>query len=419
MRRARALVLLALAHPAAGAATDTARCRTSVSVEPVPAYVGQPVLWRLEILRREDVAEVDWLEPPVFPGFRAEWLPGDVTAEPRALAGERWIASRERRVLFPGRAGRFALPDASLACVRGGAAARGRAEVRVPGARLEVIPLPEAGRPTDFDGLVGPVEVETHLAPAAISLGESALLSVHVRGSGDLWSLRPPLDPAALVGVDVFPEPPQLARDVGRALQLRRTFRYTLVPRTAGAVAIPELEIPWFDPASGGYRVARAPARSLQVGPAAAPPAPPEAEARPQAGARLRTRGSSWLAAALAGLLAGVAALWLRARRRRARSGAAAVRALIEAAHAATARGDSAAALDAWHAALRRALAVRLPGAAAHAADELRARAAADPALAAAVELAAELERARFAGGAPPSDPRRLEALIQELCSGP
>jgi hypothetical protein len=416
-RRALALLLLALAAPPATAGGR--ECEASASVEPARPFVGQPVLWRLEILRAEDVARVAWLEPPVFPDFRAEWLPSDLTAEPRTLGGTRRIATRERRMLFPARAGALVIPEAALACeAEGGAGAR-RLAARVAATRVDVQALPDAGRPADFDGVVGPVEVAQRLVPESIALGETAWLSVQVRGSGALWSIRDPLLAAEPPpGIEVFPEPPDVARDIGRSLQLRRSFRYALVPRREGRIPLPEIRVAWFDPATRSYRIARAPGRELVVGPPASAPArgaravsPPE-PARPASGASRLLAFAALVALALA---AGAALV----RRRRPALPRRTARAALRRARAAAATGDRAAALAACEAALRGAVAARMPGAGALAADELQARAAGQPALEAAAALLAELERARFAAGAAGVDPERVERAVLELCSAP
>lgn len=416
-RAALAPLLVALAAPAAASGPQ---CRASATVEPARPFVGQPLLWRLEILRAEDVARVAWLEPPVFPDFRAEWLPSDLTAEPRTLAGRRLIASRERRVLFPARAGELVIPEAELACEGEGGAGARRVAARVPPMRVSVRPLPETGRPAGFAGIVGPVEVEQRLAPESIALGEAAQLSVTVRGGGALWSLPEPLAADALAGVEVFPEPPDLARDVGRTLHFRRSFRYALVPRREGRVAIPELRIAWLDPATEGYRVARAPGRELAVGPRAAAPEPAEAAA-PDARAASPSRAARLLAAAALLGLALAAAAGLARRRRRAPDPRRAARAALRRARAAERAGDRASALAACEAALRVALAARAPDVAALGAGALGARAAGQPALEAAAALLAELERARFAAaaGAASIDPDRVERVVLELCSAP
>ena len=254
---AAALGLLLLLASSAATADAAAPCNARVSVEPERAFIGQLVHWRAEILRRSDVREVDWRRAPRFVGFRAEWLPGEALAEPIERDGGRWRASRERRALFPARTGRLEIPAASLDC--------DGERIEVAGASLEVLPLPDVGRPPGFSGLVSPVRVTTRLVPERIALGQTAQLWILVRGGGNVWNTAPPLRENSLPGVDVFAEPPTTDIDADRNFVARRTFRYRIVPRNPGRVGLPEVAVPWFDPETRTYQQARGPARTLVV----------------------------------------------------------------------------------------------------------------------------------------------------------
>lgn len=253
---AAALVLLLLVSSAASA-DAAAPCSARVSLEPGRAFLGQLVLWRAEILRRSDVREVEWRRAPRFVGFRAEWLPGETLPEPIERDGREWRASRERRALFPARSGRLAIPAASLDC-------DGK-PVEVAGASLEVLPLPLAGRPPGFTGLVGAVRITTRLVPERIAVGQTAQLWILVRGGGNVWNAVSPLRENSLPGVDVFAEPPTTDIDADRNFVARRTFRFRIVPRRPGRIGLPEVAVPWFDPETGTYQQARGPARTLVV----------------------------------------------------------------------------------------------------------------------------------------------------------
>ncbi len=253
-----ALVLVLALEAALGVAGDAgAQCRTQTRVEPARAFVGQRVFWTLEILRAVGVENVEWLEAPRFPSFRAAWLPGRVDPHPITRDGVVWRRSEERRALFAARPGELHVPGAKLRC--------GAESAEVSGATLEVTPLPD-GAPQDFAGVVGPVRVVTRLEPDRIRLGESARFWVVLRGPGNLWAVPSPLAEDGLDGVDVFAERPATELDAGDDLVVRRTFRYQLVPRREGALALPPLRIPWYDPGAAAYRIATGPARTLTVG---------------------------------------------------------------------------------------------------------------------------------------------------------
>jgi len=322
-------------------------------------------------------------------------------------------------VLFAARPGPHRIPAASLSChVKGG----GQVVARVEGGRVEIEPLPDAGRPPQAPPLVGPVRVVTRVEPEAIALGGTARLWVLVRGPGNVWEAQPPFGDS-LPGADLFPEPPTLDVDTGNGLRLTRTFRYRIVPRHTGTLRIPAVEMPWFDPERGLWVTARGPARELRV--EAAPPterleprdaaAAERAEETARDDARLASHRTRLLAA-LALLVLGAAVGISARRRRRRRSGWGEVERALRRVRQARRAGDPEAAAAAQRDALRRGLEAVRPGARTRTAEELRRTAAPDSALAEAAALLADLERARFAGAPPrPLDPATLDATLRHL----
>jgi len=288
------------------AGDEAPACLARVQVVPPEGFPGQQLVWRLEILRRRHTTRVDWVEPPTFPGFRAEWLPGQPELGGVTLDGVEYIARVEERALFPERTGEIVIAPIRLRCSVPQGPPR---EASVNATRVRVMALPEQGRPPGFSGLVGSLMVEVAARPIQLALGGSAHLEVTLRGDGNLWDARDPLaNPAGLEGSELFPARPQLELEPGVQLAVRRQFDYDVVPNREGRLVIPGLRIPFFDPTQRRYQVATSPALTLEVGPRAparSTPRPPRPEPDPSAAAR----GPGWwalLALATAALLAWV-----------------------------------------------------------------------------------------------------------------
>ncbi len=403
MSAAQRLVLALLAASAPAFAAPPL-CRVSLTLEPEAPFVGQEVIWSLRIERRRDVVGYDFAEAPTFPEFRAEWLPGRT----EAAQTEAILVSEERRALFPAAAGSLVLPRASLRCE-----SPERIEVaEIAGRALRVRPLPARGRPRGFGGLVGEVRVSAALTPERVQLGESTRLGVVVEGEVAAWDAA--LAPLALgEAADVFPHPPELARDSGRRLSLRRHFSWDLAPRREGVLVLPEFRVDYFDPKSGRYRVASARPPRLRVDPARAREAAPPAAAAtaPEPVAATSARWPALVAGAAAAAAAGVFAL--RRRRRatpRVESTAETATQALAAAAEAAASGDCDAARRALSRALREALSAQLPDARSLSAQELVAAAGErGHALAA---LAAENEAARYRASVSPAAEREEVARL-------
>jgi hypothetical protein len=395
------LLALALAAPAHA---EPPVCRAEVLLEPERAVVGQQVRQRVRIERLGDVVRVDWLVPPSFANARVELLP----SEPRPRVTRDGVAYEvhdEVRALFPERPGRMRLPGASLRCAREGGGAQ---DVDLPDAVLDVDPLPAAGRPPGFTGLVGPLWLHLTVTPERVALGASVRVALMARGGGNVWLLDEPFARDAFPGTEVFPRPPELAFERGRDLIARQHIGLDLVPRRTGRLRIPALAVPYFDPDGGIYRVATTGEVEVLVEEQAkgAPLAPEVRGATPLA--RASGPGTARVVA-LGGMVALAAAATWWWRRRRADVGRADL--ALERAAEARAAGDTPGELAAFARALRAALEPHVPGVAALSVEELRARDLAAPALAA-VGLLEAVERARYEPGvAPPSAEQVVRAV--------
>lgn len=417
-------VLAALAA-IAGAGTGTARaargsdpvpCMTSVVVEPDRAVPGQQLHYRVRILSREDVLSVAWVSPPSFPGFRTETLPGDVEPALVKRGRARYRVRWERRALFAEETGSFALQSAGLRCDLPGAPAF---IASVPDASVQIVPAPQSGRPPHFSGLIGPVILRTVVEPREITLGESVRLAIALRGPGNLWDAPDPISGwANRTDADWFRRTPELHLESGTSLRVRRHFAYDVVPREIGTLTLPEIRIPYFDPESGRYAAAAAPAVTVIVMPPELSRAPREDDASvpavrgEPAAPGTPTRARAWVAWGLAAtlVLGAGAGLVLVRRRRAGRAGTA-----LAAAEAARARGDREGEAAALARALREALARRLPEARTMAPEEILALPSLSPAQRGGAQRLAELERARFDPTARAPDPVAVERTLTEL----
>lgn len=128
-----------------------------------------------------------------------------------------------------------------------------RASATGPG--IEVLPLPNEGRPANFSGAVGQFTLTASARPLQARVGDPIELTLEIRGDGPLDTLPAPL----------LASEPELSRDF-------RVPRETLTGETVGGVRrfkqmirainpetreIPAISYPYFDPIAGEYRSAR------------------------------------------------------------------------------------------------------------------------------------------------------------------
>lgn len=284
---------------------------------------------------------------------------------------------------------------------------------------LEVLPLPEDGRPLAFSGAIGRFEVEAAARPREVEEGESLLLALVVRGAGNLLDFEAPrLD--ELAGFHVRGS--KTARTDGEA-----RVEYDLAPLRASVREVPAIRFAYFDPEAGAYRVVETRPIAIEVRPSeraaepgrAAPTDPRPAKSGAISEEEPGTR--SWpRAVAVALAVLGSLALGRMLRRRsRDQRAARAERARAERASQAFRAHESA-----GDAELANAFAELLAGAlgcstAAVIGGDLRARLAAagvpDGIAQRAAELLDALVAARFGGHAPADARARLAAIATEL----
>ena len=123
--------------------------------------------------------------------------------------------------------------------------------------QVEVMPLPESGKPEGFSGLVGTARLQGNLSRTRCAVGESATLSLLLQGTGNLRDVDLAIE--APEGLKVYPEEPIFDLDWdndgprGRIAQ-----RFNLVPLLPGEALVPEISISYFDPVRGRYRTTEA-----------------------------------------------------------------------------------------------------------------------------------------------------------------
>ncbi len=130
---------------------------------------------------------------------------------------------------------------------------------------LSVRPLPEAGRPPGFTGLIGDFSLSLDASPTEVNVGDPISLRLTIHG------------PEPLSGADA----PDLAADPDIAERFKpsadgwertgqdragaRSFETTIRARTEDVDAIPPIRLPYFDPVSGEYRYAMTDEVPLEV----------------------------------------------------------------------------------------------------------------------------------------------------------
>ncbi|MBM3986474.1 MAG: protein BatD [Planctomycetes bacterium] len=175
----------------------------------------------------------------------------------RSYRGREFLQLRLVRSFTPTREGRIELPTSHFEfgrTVQSQDFFRTRREkgetyfVRAAEVALDVIGLPEQGRPLEFSGAIGQIVARADATPRDVDAGDSIKFKVEWTGAGNLEFFTAP-DPARL---DTFRDFRVYGKSEERSLD-RRVVTYDLSPISSAVTEIPALPLSVFDPVSGRY----------------------------------------------------------------------------------------------------------------------------------------------------------------------
>lgn len=178
--------------------------------------------------------------------------------EPQLVRGRRFRSFRLLRSFTPTRSGTLEFPISFLEFGRvedRGFFSRGNRKlesyfVRAAPLEVEVLALPEEGRPLDYGGAIGTLAVRASAEPRDVDAGESIKLTLEVSGAGNLEFFTAP-DPSRLEAFEGF-------RYFGKTEEKgfeRRSIEYDVAPLSSASTEIPPLRLPVFDPEQERYVV--------------------------------------------------------------------------------------------------------------------------------------------------------------------
>ena len=251
---------------------------------------------------------------------------GDDRTSVREVGGRRYNVVERRFLLIPERSGPLQLAGARFSGQGAGGffddffgRDNGQLSARGPDQTLQVRATP-ADAPQPWLPLKN-LQLRYTAAPNKGRTGEAITIEVEAIASGATKAQFPELPvPSLGDSAQVFAEPPQYDESFsGSSPQLKLTRRYSIVPQQTGALAVPGIQMQWWDVAAGQARTTSLPALSLQIaqgsntGMVAPPLVQPAATgsaalAAGNALAASQDVASNWLWPALA---AGFALLWL------------------------------------------------------------------------------------------------------------
>ena len=236
-------------------------------VSQTSVYQNQPIEVSYRLFTRVNVNAFNVVDVGENEGFWVEDVPSppNPQVEQRVLNGQQYTTAVVRRVvLFPVSPGTKTVEPLSVeASVRVQRRRRsifddvfGSQEPVVIASEpveVEVLPLPAAGRPQSFTGLVGRLDVSASLDRSSVETNDAVTLEVTVEGEGNMQGLAAPVMD---LGRDFEVFPPEVTQSIDRSgARIRgvKTYQYVLIPRSPGVRTIPPIEMSYFIPDGALY----------------------------------------------------------------------------------------------------------------------------------------------------------------------
>jgi hypothetical protein len=256
------------APPIRGQPSGDANLFLSVTPSRRTVYVGEPVLVDVQLCTRYQVTNGGWAALPSYDGFWTEkvYEADKFDFQRRTIEGKIYgVSELQKVVLFPLSPGTATIKPMTFNVtvaqsphdifdVFGSAQTVSVASRPVA---LEVLPLPENGKPVEFTGGVGQFGVTAALDRATTTNSEPINLTVRVTGSGNLRMVdKPAFGP--IPGVKILdPEIKDDGHVAGDGVRGTKAFRYPIIPQTDGKFVIGPIAMAYFDPRAKSYKTVK------------------------------------------------------------------------------------------------------------------------------------------------------------------
>jgi hypothetical protein len=241
-------------------------------------YVNEPVILSYKIYTRVSVTQYGINKAPETAGFWVEEFP--LGNQPKTyeeiIDGKKFIVAEIKKMaLFPTDAGTKTISPMQIECdVRVQTRRRsifdsffddpffGRSVRQVVNSKpvtIEVLPLPQEGKPADFSGLVGNFDISAYVDKQAVKTNEAISLNIKISGRGNVKMIPAP---KVELPPDFEKYEPKVSENIDRtetSISGFKNYEYVLIPRHPGLQEIKPVMFSYFDVAAQKYKLLRTP----------------------------------------------------------------------------------------------------------------------------------------------------------------
>ncbi len=253
------------------------------SVDKSKVYVGEQLVVTYKVYTRVSIVDNGLTKAPVFNGFWSEdvFSPNkQATLHPEVIDGIQYqVAEIKKTILIPQHSGTLNIDAMEMDCVIrmsvksnnffdqffGGGYRDSKVSIKSRTLQIEVMPLPEVGKPDGFSGAVGEFSIETKVNKNKLKTNDGVNYLLTLSGKGNIKFIEPiKLDlPKEFESFD--PKMNDKISVSNTGISGSRTYDYLLIPRVAGNLEIPALHFSYFDPQKKEYIILKSAEIPIEV----------------------------------------------------------------------------------------------------------------------------------------------------------
>lgn len=282
--------------------------RLSAEVDKRQVYVGERIIYSIRITHNStEVREIKLVDLPQFANFWNQEIELDRHVSPAKqlmIRGKYYVTQLIPRFrLYPATSGKLVIPALTYRMLASATSGASPVTLRTEPIAIDVLPLPEKGRPASFKGAVGNYEMRVSLMDRVGRVGVPLRLAIELETDGNLDSLTPPpISPFAGAKIYELNRLKPISDPRYNAGSNLVRWEANIVPTVAGELRIPELEFSYFDPARRVYKTLKSRQLSIEIADAGQLSEGGEVSLQPQ-GWTLAFLNARWFRYSLFGLL--------------------------------------------------------------------------------------------------------------------
>jgi hypothetical protein len=211
--------------------------------------------------------------PPSLTGFWSEDMPPKRSYN-KVVNGKQYYVQELKTALFPTTAGKQTIGSAELKCTVEdldrflsrdpfsifdrdllSLFRQGKPQIlKSKPIEIEVLPLPEIGKPENFSGTVGRYNMRVSVDTTEVEVGQPITLKTKISGAGNIKSVGEPVIPEL---ADFRTYSSGSSENVSKRnyrVQGIKIYEEVLIPKKAGKYTLPPIEFSFFDPQAKSYQ---------------------------------------------------------------------------------------------------------------------------------------------------------------------